>query len=463
MSCEAVVKVDGVGKQYLVYAQPQDRLKQALVPRTTKILNLISGKKRFLLPTYYKEVWALQDISFDIKKGETVGIIGVNGSGKSTLLQIICNTLQPTTGNVSTHGRIAALLELGAGFDPEYTGRQNVYLNAMIYGLSQNEIDTKFDSIAAFADIGDFLDRPIKMYSSGMYVRLAFAVIAHVNADILVIDEALAVGDVFFTQKCMRFLREFKENGTILFVSHDTSAVVNFCDRALWLAQGQLKEIGPAKDVSEHYLAGQYSRMQKIDLLPESSKTPVAKPDNSMGKTDMRLAYLDKIGLRNDIEVFEFKSGNRGFGSGGATIKSATIKDGEGKELSWIVGGERVQIELCGIAHEKIERVVLGFFFKDRLGQVLFGENTHTTYSENPVTVPVDGIIQAKFEFRMPILPPGSYTVDIAIADGTQDNHTQLCWLHDAIAIQSHSSSTTTGLVGIICDNIVLGTLDETV
>ena len=190
--------------------------------------------------TFFREFWALKDVSFEVKRGETVGIIGRNGSGKSTLLQIICGTLSPTGGQVETHGRVAALLELGSGFNPEFTGRENVYMNGSVIGLSRDEIDTLFDDIVAFADIGEFIDQPVKTYSSGMYVRLAFAVIAHVNADTLVIDEALAVGDVFFVQKCMRFLRKFMDEGTIIFVSHDTGAVVNLCNRAFMLNKGQV-------------------------------------------------------------------------------------------------------------------------------------------------------------------------------------------------------------------------------
>lgn len=197
-------------------------------------------------------------MSFHVQKGETIGIIGRNGSGKSTLLQIICGTLTPSGGRVAINGRVAALLELGAGFNPEFTGRENVYMNAALLGLSKAQIEERLDAIFAFADIGGFVDQPVKTYSSGMYVRLAFAVIAHVDADVLVIDEALAVGDAFFTQKCMRFLRAFMERGTVLFVSHDTNAVVNLCTRVVWLDKGRVREIGPAKDVCDSYLEAFY-------------------------------------------------------------------------------------------------------------------------------------------------------------------------------------------------------------
>src|SRR5258708_7334115 len=225
MSSELAVQAEGVGKNYRLYATPRDRLKQ-----------LVARARR----QYYREFSALTDVGFDVRRGETVGIIGRNGSGKSTLLQIVCGTLQPSAGRIATQGRIAAILELGAGFSPEFSGRENIFLNGYIVGLTQQEIEARFDAICAFADIGDFIEQPIKTYSTGMVVRLAFAVMAHVDADILVIDDALAVGDARFVQKCMRFLREFKARGTLLFVSHDTSAVTSLSDRVLWLDGGRV-------------------------------------------------------------------------------------------------------------------------------------------------------------------------------------------------------------------------------
>jgi lipopolysaccharide transport system ATP-binding protein len=247
MSSDFAVRVETLSKCYHIYDRPHDRLLQMLARRRKK---------------FYREFWALKNVSFEIKKGETVGIVGRNGGGKSTLLQMICGTLNPTAGNVQTNGRVAALLELGSGFNPEFTGRENIYLNASVLGLSNREIDERFDAIAAFADIGDFIEQPIKTYSSGMAVRLAFAVMAHVDADILVIDEALSVGDAFFTQKCMRFLHRFMKTGTIIFVSHDTGAVANLCDRAILLNQGEISKIGTPKEVCEVYLASLYQADQ---------------------------------------------------------------------------------------------------------------------------------------------------------------------------------------------------------
>lgn len=246
-SNDIAIRVSNLSKCYAIYDSPRDRLKQFVMPRLRRLLGRPSK-------SYYREFWALRDVSFEVKKGETVGIIGRNGSGKSTLLQMICGTLTPTNGSIQTNGRVAALLELGSGFNPEFTGRENVYMNAAVLGLTKDEIDARFDEIAAFADIGDFIGQSVKTYSSGMMVRLAFAVIAHVDADILVVDEALAVGDAVFTQKCMRFIRRFQENGSLIFVSHDTASVQNLCKSGIWLKNGKIEQIGTAKSVSEAYL-----------------------------------------------------------------------------------------------------------------------------------------------------------------------------------------------------------------
>lgn len=241
------IRVQGVSKTYQIYETPRDRLKQFVLPRLTRMF-------RMACPQYFREFSALSNVSFDVKKGETVGIIGRNGAGKSTLLQILCGTLTPTYGTVEVTGRVAALLELGSGFNAEFTGRENVYMNAGILGLNPREIDTRFDDIVAFADIGQFLDQPVKTYSSGMYVRLAFAVVVHVDADILIVDEALAVGDMYFQAKCMAHMKKLMESGvTVLFVSHDIGAVKALCNRAVYLEQGQVLAIGSTEEVAEAY------------------------------------------------------------------------------------------------------------------------------------------------------------------------------------------------------------------
>jgi lipopolysaccharide transport system ATP-binding protein len=246
-SSEIAIRVSNLSKCYQIYDSPSDRFKQFVLPRL----------QRFLRPPkqYYSEFWALKNLSFEVKKGETVGIIGRNGSGKSTLLQMICGTLNPTSGSVQTNGRIAALLELGSGFNPEFTGRENVYMNASVLGLEKIEIDARFDDIAAFADIGEFIEQPVKTYSSGMMMRLAFAVAINVNPSILIVDEALSVGDEAFQRKCFARIEHIKKTGgTILFVTHATQTVVELCDHALLLRNGELVYLGqPNQAVAMYY------------------------------------------------------------------------------------------------------------------------------------------------------------------------------------------------------------------
>ena len=238
MSSDIAIKVENLSKCYQIYNQPRDYLKQFIIPRLQRLI----GREP---KQYFREFWVLKDISFEIRKGETVGIIGRNGCGKSTLLQMICGTLNPTSGNVQTQGRITALLELGSGFNPEFTGRENVYMNAAVLGLSQEEIDMRFDDIVAFADIGEFIDQPVKTYSSGMMVRLAFAVQAQVLPDILIVDEALAVGDAKFQAKCFECLKQLKAKGTsILLVTHSSEQIVTHCSHAMLLNAGSVLVAG---------------------------------------------------------------------------------------------------------------------------------------------------------------------------------------------------------------------------
>lgn len=242
-SSKPVVSVVDLSKCYHIYEKPGDRLKQSIYPRLQRVLGRSPR-------TYFHEFWALRNISFEIEKGETIGVIGRNGSGKSTLLQLICGTLTPTSGIVETNGRLAALLELGSGFNPEFSGVENVYLNGALLGLSKDELDARFDDIAAFADIGEFIKQPVKMYSSGMFVRLAFAINIMSQPDIMVVDEALAVGDMNFQAKCMTALKRRQENGTtVLFVSHDIGSIKNLCSRGIYLEHGELKSIGPAAKI----------------------------------------------------------------------------------------------------------------------------------------------------------------------------------------------------------------------
>ena len=443
------IKVENVSKVFNIYEKPQDRLKQAILPRIQRHLGLRSR-------SYHTQYSALSNISLEIKKGETLGIVGQNGAGKSTLLQIICGTLSPTLGKVHTSGRVAALLELGSGFNPEFTGRDNVYMNAAILGLSREEIDSKFESIINFADIGDFLDQPVKTYSSGMTLRLAFSVIAHVDADILIVDEALAVGDAFFTQKCMRFLRSFMEHGTVLFVSHDTGAVVNLCDRAILLKGGQIHQAGTPKDIIKNYLEMSYDSSSNTIANGSKSIENESSALLDVEYVDSRTELINNSRFRNDIEVFAFDPHSEGFGIGGAKIISTALLTENGEPASWLIGGEIVTLKVICEANENIVAPIIGFILKDRLGQMVFGDNTFLTYQSAQISVKAKQQFTAFFEFRLPLLPTGDYSISVAIAEGTQENHVQHEWLHDALLIKVHASSIVFGIVGVPMKKIEL-------
>jgi lipopolysaccharide transport system ATP-binding protein len=438
---DVAIRVSGVTKCFQIYDQPHQRLRQAIMPRLRRAIGLASR-------SYFQEFWALKGVDFEVRRGDTVGIIGRNGSGKSTLLQIICGTLQATSGTVQVNGRVAALLELGAGFNPEFTGRENVYLSASILGLTREEIDARFNDIVAFADIGEFVERPVKTYSSGMYVRLAFAVIAHVDADILVIDEALAVGDAIFVQKCMRFLRKFRENGTLLFVSHDTSSVLNFCQSAVWLNRGDMLMHGSAEETCNAYIEycsqevyGDSVKLTSRQASREASP-PVGKPKPKVEK-DTRLEMFDNV------------ANAAGWQSGVASIDSVVLSTLDGEPLSSFAGGEDVLLRVRATAHQPLSSPLIGFFVKDRLGQSLFGEHTFT-YVQPPMQVDAGTTLEASFRFTLPMLPNGDYSMTVSIADGDPFANTQHAWLHDAVLIKVASPKLRYGLVGIPFDEVTM-------
>src|SRR5450759_190899 len=446
---DIAIRVSNLSKCYQIYNAPRDRLKQFVAPRLQRMVRQTPKQ-------YFREFWALKDVSFEIKKGETVGIIGRNGSGKSTLLQIICGTLSPTGGSVQTNGRIAALLELGSGFNPEFTGRENVYMNAAVLGLSKEEVDERFDDIAAFADIGEFIEQPVKTYSSGMYVRLAFAVIAHVDADILVVDEALSVGDAVFTQKCMRFIRSFQENGSLIFVSHDTASVLNLCKSGIWLKNGGIEQIGTAKSVSEAYL--QYT-LQEIygDESKLISIAPAAIGDEAYTKetvpdteTPPAIDYGAVASVRDNIGAA------KGWKTGRADIGSVALTRLSPGPEGVFEGGERVRMTVRVKADEPLQNPILGFLVRDRLGQDLFGENTLPFSNREPTPIGAGMTFEGVFEFRLPMLPNGQYAVMASVADGDLHDHVQHHWMHDALIINVYSNKIRYGLVGIPFERVEL-------
>ena len=450
MSSEPAIELRDVSKAYQVYAEPKDRLQQAILPRLRRLARPISQTFGIEIAerNYFKSFSALQSLSFHVARGETLGVIGQNGSGKSTLLKLICGTLEPTTGEVITNGRIGALLELGSGFNPEYTGRENVLLNASVLGLSPDQIKERMDDILAFADIGDFVEQPIKTYSSGMAMRLAFAVIAHVDADILVIDEALAVGDVYFQQKCMRWLRQFRERGTVLFCGHDTSAVINLCQRAIWLDRGEMRLIGEAKEVAEAYSAFMHVKAaglpeEVVRLRPMATKSSPSSASDTQTEDKVRPKISKRLpppGIAVDrAAVFDWLSESSSFGSREGEITATRFTYADGDPLLWIEGGEAVKHSVEVRAVADIDTPIVGFFVKDRLGQPLTGTNTFTRGVElRPLTAEQE--LRVEFSFQLPLFESGRYTITVAVASGSIENHIQLHWVHDAIVFDVHSA-----------------------
>ncbi len=380
MGEEIAISLKNISKSYKRYARPVDRLKEILLPAKSRA----------------QEFWALRDINLEIYKGETLGIIGQNGSGKSTLLQIIAGTLTPTTGNIWVNGRVSALLELGSGFNPEFTGRQNVFFNGQILGLSRDEIQAKFDDIAAFAEIGDFIEHPVKTYSSGMVLRLAFAVVANTEPSILIVDEALAVGDAKFQARCMKRIRQLKEQGvTILFVSHDSGSVKMLCKSAALLNYGRILEIGNPKEVVNHYIALLSSTPNQRELEEEN-----------LEKTET---------LNNDDDFIKNKENNsiHRHGNKLALIKNVQISDLEGKEIIKLETGKTFQINISLEAQAELSDLIVGISIRNLMGLVIYGTNSHLLNIKLPN---LENKQQLTVRFQIPCyLNRGVYTVTVGI------------------------------------------------
>ncbi|MGY5332431.1 ABC transporter ATP-binding protein [Pseudomonas protegens] len=355
MSSEIAIKVENLSKCYQIYEQPRDRLKQAIYPKIQKLFGLTEKQ-------YFSEFWALRDISFEVKKGESVGIIGRNGSGKSTLLQIITGTLSASTGKVTTQGRIAALLELGSGFDPDFTGRENVYLNGALLGISHQEIDARFDSIAAFADIGEHLDQPVKTYSSGMLVRLAFAVQVQVEPDILIVDEALAVGDALFQKRCFQRIERLVSNGTtVLFVSHEQESVRTLTNRALLLKDGRSRAWGLSSDVVLEYRR----------LLHEEETTYLSSLANEIAASKSKEAEENIV-----VDENASRSEKMSFGDGGVKILSVHTLSAENQACNIFYPGQDLKIKITCQSSIKISNLNVAVRIRNKEGVKIYSWGT---------------------------------------------------------------------------------------
>lgn len=430
------ITVTQLGKAYRQYPTRWSRLLEWIVP--------------FSRPRHRLK-WVLRDVSFSLRQGEAVGIVGINGSGKSTLLKLVTGTVQPTTGQVRMSGHVAALLELGMGFHPDFTGRQNVFMAGQLLGFKAEKISGLLPAIEDFADIGEYIDQPVRVYSSGMLVRLAFAVATAVRPDILIVDEALSVGDAYFQHKCFARIRQFQDEGmTLLFVSHDLAAVRALCTRAVWLDKGHVRDIGETKDVLEAYTTELYAREQGLEA-PARQEAPdvAAVAEEKRHKRDCRQDFINNSCLRNDIQVFDFKRTESAWGAGQAKILDVCLRGVDGTPLSWVIGGEEVVLSIEANALEDLQGIMVGFMVRDRLGQDLFGDNTYVSTLDSPVNISAGQTVKGTFSFIMPTLPQGTYAVAVAVATGSQKDHVIHEWINDAFFFESQNSTSVSGLVGI--------------
>lgn len=399
MSSDIAINVANISKSFHAYKKPHDRLLQAI----------FRGKKK-----YYEEFNILNDISFQVKKGETLGIVGVNGAGKSTLLQIICGTLTPTNGEVEINGRVAALLELGAGFNPDFTGVENIKLSGQIYGLSEQEINNKLEDIIKFSGIGDYVYQEVKTYSSGMFVRLAFSVIAHLNPQILIVDEALAVGDFIFQQKCALYMKETLAGVTKILVSHDLSSIASMADRVLVLNKGKVVFLGePQRGLAVYQ---KVARAAAENIEPEL----IVSTENTKNNCE------EWISIDKSLQS----------GTGRAFIPSVRWSAGSLELGKTIEKNENLSINFIIDVKESIDYPIVGYQVQDRFGNAVFGENTSS--SSFPINSLTPGEYHIHMEIIWPQIAPGEYGVTIGIGNGFDStSHVVECWAHNVIVLGS--------------------------
>jgi lipopolysaccharide transport system ATP-binding protein len=446
------LRVAGLSKCYSIYAQPRDRLKQFVLPPLARLLGRVPAR-------YFREFWALRNISFEVHVGETVGIVGRNGSGKSTLLQLLCGTLNPTAGEIETHGRIAALLELGSGFNPEFSGRENVFLNAAVLGLSRQEADSRMTEILDFAEIGDFIDQPIKTYSSGMVVRLAFSVAVHVQPKILVVDEALSVGDERFQRKCFSRIDAIRQSGvTILFVSHSASTVVELCDRALLLDDGELLAAGEPKQIVTSY--------QKLLYAPAEQRVAVraALREGADGTAAVAGKLFSAEGPsgprdRDDRETFDpglQPTSTVSYESRGARIYAPKLLNARGVPVNHLMRGRRYRYTYRVRFETTSTFVRFGMLIKTLAGLELGGGVTTPFGTPTLPLVQAGEEIEVAFEFSCR-LAPAVYFLNAGVVADVEGTETYVHRLIDAamFRVVPEADNTMTGIVDFSCTGSV--------
>jgi len=431
MSSDTAIKVESLSKCYQIYDNPRDRLMQMLR----------RGKK-----TYYKEFWALKDISFEIKRGETTGIIGRNGSGKSTLLQIICGTLNPTAGTVAASGRIAALLELGSGFNPEFTGSENIYMNGAVLGLAKEEIDAKFEDIVAFADIGQFINQPVKTYSSGMMVRLAFAVQSQIDPDILIIDEALAVGDAKFQAKCFERLKQLKNEGTsILLVTHSSEQIVTHCSNAILLDAGIQVETGAPRQVVNHYLDLLFGKERIVNKKTKGAgQGPIPNQETQTHHSTNLSSSEDRFSIRAGYNPHEYR-----WGDGSATILDFELTANGKLYPSTVATGDTIELVVAIKFERPLVRPVLGITIKTKEGVTVYGANSETLPTSQLLEFGADGsVIHVQISFQCN-LAAGDYFISLGLATKQDESITPHDRRYDSIHLQVQPDNRFFGLVNL--------------
>ena len=437
MEKDIAIEVKNLTKSYKLYDKPMDRLKDSLG---------LARKKK------YKEHLALNNVSLSIHKGETVGIIGTNGSGKSTILKIITGVLSPTAGEVNVDGHISALLELGAGFNMEYNGIDNIYLNGMMIGFSEEEIEKRLDAILEFADIGDYVYQPVKTYSSGMFVRLAFAVAINIDPEILIVDEALSVGDVFFQAKCYHKFEEFKKQGkTILFVSHDLSSISKYCDRAVLLNQGVLLGEGTPKkmiDIYKQVLVGQYP-LPKSDidnLLDDEDIREAAANADKRSKDKIKDSSRDKAKDKTNNNAGKADAVNPDtleYGDGAATIEEYFVTDSNGVRTSSIIKGTDFSVHMKVRFTQDVQAPIFAFTFKNIMGIEITGTNSMV---EKAFLEPVKAGDVKEITFTQNMsLQGGEYLISFGVTGFKQNDFTVYHRLYDALNITVVSDKNTVG------------------
>lgn len=451
------IRVSGLSKYYFIFDRPEDRLKQMLVPRLQRLVG--ATPKR-----YFKPFAAVQNVTFEVKRGETVGIIGRNGSGKSTLLQVVCGTLRPTEGTVDVNGRIAALLELGAGFNPEFTGRENVFVKASILGLSHAETEARFDDIARFADIGMFIDQPVKTYSSGMFVRLAFATAINVDPDILVVDEALAVGDEAFQRKCFARIEEIKSKGaTILFVSHGAQTIVQLCDRALLMDRGELILEGRPKTVVSQYqrlvnashaatpaIRDSIIAMRNASVTPNADAGAVADKDSAEGTSATAVAKIPEDDSPDFFDPNLRPKSTVGLEERGARIRDVKLVTLRGKQVNCITTGRQYRYEYVVDFTQEIAEVGFGMMIKTVQGLEFAGSTTTFSQKRRIPNVLPGQSFKVSFQFTCRMLP-GTYFMNAGTSGVCEGERQFSHRLLDALMIRVApvEEQTATGFIDI--------------